>query len=271
MQDDRQHPGGMPAARDLHSPQELDSAGVGMLVGRTSDAQPHAHARRSGPCGKTRSTAPGVGMAPGLLMCVLLMGAWCGAGEPIPADKRIAARVVRTIAAPEGQAMHMPTDVAVDSKGRVFVADGANDRVLRFSADGKLEETIAEVGSRKLSRPVGVSVDSKDQLWIADTGNHAIHALNADGKEVLSLCPLQVDTVGPADPTAIAVTADGKRTYVVDNGHHRILARDNTTRKWIALGENGAAIGQFQYPFMLCIGTENCVYVTEAIGRACSG
>ncbi len=57
--------GGMPtpAARDLHLPKELGSAGVGMRVGRTMDAQ-HAHARRASSRGEAQSTAPGVGMPP---------------------------------------------------------------------------------------------------------------------------------------------------------------------------------------------------------------
>jgi len=188
------------------------------------------------------------------------------AGEPIPPAKRISASVVTTIAAPEDQPMHMPTDVAVDSKARIYVADGANNRILRFSADGKLEEQISEIGENRLDRPVGVTVDAKDQLWIADTGNHAIFVLDSDGKLVTGITPLQIDATGPADPTDIAVTADGKRTYVVDNDHHRILARDNQTRRWTSLGTNGRALGQFQWPFMLCVGAENYVYVTEAIG-----
>jgi hypothetical protein len=57
--------GGMPtpAARDVHSPEKSDSAGVGMLDARANDEQ-HAHARRVSSCGETGSTAPGVSMPP---------------------------------------------------------------------------------------------------------------------------------------------------------------------------------------------------------------
>ncbi len=51
-----------PAARDVHSRERLDSAGVGMLDQCAADAQ-HAHARRAGSGGETESTAPDVGMA----------------------------------------------------------------------------------------------------------------------------------------------------------------------------------------------------------------
>ena len=33
----------------------------------------------------------------------------------------------------------MPTDVAVDSQGRTYVADGANDRIVQFSPEGEID------------------------------------------------------------------------------------------------------------------------------------
>jgi len=196
-----------------------------------------------------------------LLCCSLLRAA-----QPIPPDKRIPATIPATISAPTDQPMHMPTDVAVDSKGRIFVADGANDRVLQFAPDGKLEQAITDPGNQKLNRPVGITIDSADQLWIADTGNHRLIVLAPDGLQATPITPLQIDNAYPPNPTDLAVTPDRKRTYVVDNTHHRILVRDNHTRQWSSLGAPGQAIGQFQYPFMISIGLDNDVYVSETIG-----
>lgn len=195
--------------------------------------------------------------------CLLLL---CGAAGPMPAEKRLPARIVGAIAAPADQPMHMPTDVAIDSKGRIYVADGANDRILRFTADGKLDETISAPGQQKLKRPLGIDVDGSDRLWIADTGNNRLLVVDEEGKLTTGISPLVVDEQGPARPTDVAVSADGKRAYVVDNGGHRILVRDNQTRKWTALGKPGRALGQFQWPFMICTGAQGYVYVSEAIG-----
>lgn len=200
------------------------------------------------------------------LAFALLFGTTVIAVEPIPADKRIAARVVKTIAAPADQPMHMPTDVALDSKGRLFVADGANHRILRFDAAGKFEEAIAEVGNVQFKKPVGIAVDSSDQLWIADTGNHRVVLVNPDATKAEPITPLKIDDAGPCDPTDLVVTPDGKRTYIVDNENHRILVRENATRKWSSLGAPGRALGQFQWPFMICVGKDNYLYVCEAIG-----
>ncbi|MCY2954556.1 MAG: NHL repeat-containing protein [Planctomycetota bacterium] len=187
--------------------------------------------------------------------------------HPIPTEKRIPATRRSTLTAPDKDPMHMPTDVAVDSKLRVFVADGANDRILQFAPDGHLEQTLTDPGNQKLNRPIGLAIDSSDQLWIADTANHRLLVLSPDGLKATPITAPKLDeSSAPPDPTDIAITPDGRRTYIVDNKHHRILIRDNQTFKWTALGEPGKALGQFQYPFMITVGPENYVYVTEAVG-----
>jgi hypothetical protein len=66
----------------------------------------------------------------------------------------------------------------------------------------------------------------------------------------------------------LALSADGKICYVVDMTNHRLLKRDNSGNggPWKAMGSGGRGLGQFQWPFVLCIGAENYVYVVETIG-----
>ncbi|HEY8666064.1 MAG TPA: NHL repeat-containing protein [Tepidisphaeraceae bacterium] len=193
------------------------------------------------------------------------------AAAPIPADKQIPASVTRTIAGPKNDALFMPTDVAVDSKNRVYVADGVNDRIVRFSADGELDLAFARIGEQTLSHPVGVTVDASDVIYITDTGHHRIIVATPDGKlrETIDLPAASGTGEHSADPTKVAVKPDGSRLYVVDNENHRILIRaaaEGADKSWTILGKSGKALGQFQWPFMLCIGEEDYVYVTEAIG-----
>src|SRR5688572_20841628 len=106
-------------------------------------------------------------------MLVALASSWASAVPPLPEDKRIPARVVATLST-ENPAFHMPTDVAVASNGDVYVADGARDRIVTFSADQKVRSATTRPAGRHLRRPVGLSVDAKDNLWIADTANHRV-------------------------------------------------------------------------------------------------
>ena len=202
---------------------------------------------------------------------VLLVALLCAtprvlAVPPLPADKRILAQVTAHLEAPATQPMHMPNAVAADSKGNVVVADGAQDRIVRFNAAGEFERVITSVGGEKLNRSTGMRFDSQDRLWIADTGNHRLLIATPDGA-LAEQVPLPAAESGrPCDPTDLALTPDGKRCYVVDMGNQRIVLRDNTTGQLTPMGTGGKALGEFQWPFMLCVGDQNYVYITEAIG-----
>lgn len=206
---------------------------------------------------------------------LLVLSACCGPSlwparakgvEPIPAENRIEAEIVRALTAPADRPMRMPTDVAVDRAGRVFVADGVNDRIVRFTKEGRLDLVMSEAGGRKLKRPVGLTVDATDRLWIADTGNRRVIVVGPDGKTIEAIdlpAPKEGRLVNATD---IAITADGKLAYIVDSENHRVVVRDNTKGRLISMGRFGPAIGQFEWPFMICAGPGGYVYVSEVIG-----
>jgi sugar lactone lactonase YvrE len=200
------------------------------------------------------------------LALALIASARALAVPPLPLDKRVAAQVTSHLAAPTTQPMRMPNAVAIDSKGDVFVADGAQDRIVRFTADGQFERFITKVGTETMDRPVGMKVDSTDRLWIADTGNHRILIAAPDGKLAEKIALPIAPSGQPCDPTDVALTPDGQRCYVVDMRNHRILIRDNASGQFTAMGAPGRAAGQFEWPFMACIGDEKYFFVTEAIG-----
>src|SRR5258708_2616965 len=76
-------------------------------------------------------------------------------------------------------------DIALDSKGNLFIADSNNARVRIVDTHGIIN-TFAGVGTRgytgdgdvavnaQLSFPVGLAVDSADNVYIADTGSATI-------------------------------------------------------------------------------------------------
>jgi sugar lactone lactonase YvrE len=57
-----------------------------------------------------------------------------------------------------------PHSLAMDSKGRLFVADRGNNRVQIFDQDGKFLEEWRQFG-----RPSGVYIDKHDALYVADS------------------------------------------------------------------------------------------------------
>src|SRR5690349_15481123 len=77
-----------------------------------------------------------------------------------------------------------PMDVAVDSKGNVYVADSGNHMIRKVTPDrnvGTLAGSIQEPGSAdgigsaaRFNEPGGVAVDSAGTVYVADTQNNTI-------------------------------------------------------------------------------------------------
>jgi sugar lactone lactonase YvrE len=61
-----------------------------------------------------------------------------------------------------------PHAIAIDSRGRVFVADRANNRIEIFDQDGKFLEEW-----RQFSRPSGLYIDRNDVIYVADSESNA--------------------------------------------------------------------------------------------------
>lgn len=63
---------------------------------------------------------------------------------------------------------NVPHGIALDSKGRVFVADRGNNRIQIFDQDGKFLEEWKQFG-----KPCGIFIDAKDVLYVADSDSNA--------------------------------------------------------------------------------------------------
>jgi streptogramin lyase len=71
--------------------------------------------------------------------------------------------------------MEHPHALAMDSRGRLFVGDRANNRIQIYDQSGKLLDTWTQ-----FSRPSGVYIDSKDMIYVADSESESV-SRNHDG------------------------------------------------------------------------------------------
>lgn len=193
----------------------------------------------------------------------------------------LVARQVRAFAMPEGDALSMPTQVAVGPGGEVWVADGVSDRVVGFAADGSPAVTVRQAAGRPLSRPGAVATTADGRLWIADTGNERVVVLRPDeapraggtqraggGEEVVLPAALRA---GGLDLTDLAVAPDGTGLWLVDNERHRVLRGDLKAGTWVELGGPGEAWGQLRYPFMIAAHPQGGALVTDGLGGRVQG
>ena len=134
-----------------------------------------------------------------------------------------------------------PLGLALDSLGRLYVADAANHRVRRVGLDGTIE-TIAgdgEFGFRGdggpataalLANSAGVAVGIDDSVYITDRGNNRLRKVTPDGTiqtiagggpDHLTSTPIPALDAAISASAGLSVTPDGT-VYVTDPGNNRV-------------------------------------------------
>ncbi len=120
-----------------------------------------------------------------------------------------------------------PWGVAVGADGSVYVADTWNDRIQKFTADGKFLTTWGHGISQDLNDvtgfygPRGIVVDSLGNILVTDTGNNRVVEFTTDGTAITQFGSTGVAAGQFAEPVGLAVDASGK-LYVADTWNQRI-------------------------------------------------
>ncbi len=148
-----------------------------------------------------------------------------------------------------------PVAVAFDAQQRLYVADSALGRVVRFSADGEFDREI----TRNVMRPVGLAVDAKREiLYVADSGTHDVRRLTLDGEpRGLMGGPFYY-------PTHLSMTPDG-RLLVADSLQFRVVVLSPEGKTLATIGGEGDASGDLQRPKGVAMDPDGHVYVVDAL------
>jgi sugar lactone lactonase YvrE len=148
-----------------------------------------------------------------------------------------------------GSGFNQPQGIAKDGNGNLYIADTANNRVVRYSILNQAQTVIAGTGTAAytgdgsaataatLSGPKAVAVAGDGTIYIADTGNNAVRQINAVTGIIstfaggaATVCAFATNTLGDgclgtqatfSSPSGLAIDANGL-LYVADTGNNRI-------------------------------------------------
>jgi len=141
--------------------------------------------------------------------------------------------------------LKMPTGVAVDSAGNMFIADQGHNAIRKVTAATGIITTVAGNGVpgysgdggpaalAQLNQPSGVAVDSAGNLYIADQGNSAIRKVTLATGVITTIAGNgSVGFRGDGGPTSAAqlanpfgvATGPAGHVYVSDTMNNRVRA-----------------------------------------------
>ena len=178
----------------------------------------------------------------------------------------------------------LPDGVGVDNAGNILVADSQNNRIQRFSPDGKVVPFPAfaqgpwSQAPGKFKLPYDVDFDGLGNIFVADTQNHRIQKFTPQGKFIRMWGRNGGDGtpgVGPGEmdqPRGLATDPDGN-VWVADHENARVLKFTGDGRLLLTLGANGGdgsfgeGVGEFNSPRGICTDTKGFVYVADDVNH----
>jgi hypothetical protein len=115
----------------------------------------------------------------------------------------------------EGESFQQPSDVAWDSQGNIYVADGlTRGRIAKYEPSGRFITNFGAEGNGpgQFAGIHGLQIDARDNLYVADYGNRRIQVLDSDGGFIREI-------TGVGAPMAICITPGPNQVLYVSNSN----------------------------------------------------
>jgi DNA-binding beta-propeller fold protein YncE len=180
--------------------------------------------------------------------------------------------VPHALSLPTGANFIETTEVALNSKGHIFVFHRGTQPLMEFDSNGDFIRTL---GDGLFTMAHGLKIDADDNIWTTDVGSHLVLKLSPEGRVLLVLGRKGI--AGEMDkpsgmplfdkPADVAFDAMGN-IYVADGyGNSRVVKFDKDGNFIKAWGKKGSGEGEFNLPHDVAIDAQGLVYVGDRENR----
>ncbi len=155
----------------------------------------------------------------------------------------------------------IPSAIATDSSGNVWVADTENDRIQKFNSKGEYLSQFDE-GKFGLIEPTDIAVTSKGDVWVVDRGGQRIVKFNPAGEYLGEFGELGSGNGQFWYPTHIAIDSKGN-LWITDESNYRVQEFNSEGKYLRQFGKEGTGNGQFTYMTGIATDSTGNVWVVD--------
>ncbi|MFB0533767.1 MAG: PA14 domain-containing protein [Anaerolineae bacterium] len=152
-----------------------------------------------------------------------------------------------------------PRDIAVDAKGRLYVADTGNRRVQVFDSGGQFIASW-DGGEDEFVEPLALVIDSRGDLYVLDSEPGWIYRFAADGTLLGRFAGPEARLFHPRGLTI----DEADRLYVADTGGCRVVVYNTAGERLGLFGSKGSGPGQFLEPTDVALDGRGALYVVDS-------
>ncbi|MGD2081236.1 MAG: NHL repeat-containing protein [Nitrospirota bacterium] len=167
----------------------------------------------------------------------------------------------------EGDDAFTPNRVAVDGRGRIYVAGLNFPGVPVMDREGKILDFIqAEETGEKVPLD-DVAVDGSGRVYLLSTAKSRIFVFDENKELLYKFGQKGGSSTKLSRPMAVAVDRRSGRAYVVDYMRHSVLAYDNTGKYMFEFGGLGWSPGWLQYPIDLAVDSSGRIIIADTFNN----
>jgi DNA-binding beta-propeller fold protein YncE len=159
-----------------------------------------------------------------------------------------------------------PYGMAVDSKGRLYVADSKVRAIFIVNFETNEVEMIKNGVHARFHWMTGLAIDDADRLFVADSGMRRVLVLDKNHKAEASI------TEGLRDPGGMAIDNENRFLYVADAEQDQVLVYDadppyKLLRKIGTTGKEHTLTdpGDFAKPTNVAVDKDGNLYVSDTL------